>query len=349
MKTLETFYFPDTAILTERQFPLFLLFGKIHILAPVEDHFPSTTKKLDTFMDSRFCQVHTPHPLGEDRQRFLYLINDIQNRKDDYAAQLSNITLASMSDQKGTGDEAKYQIVSSLLGRHSADKKDRNEQQMDLLWQARLVLKIGEMLDQEEEEVARSLVHLDESEADLFERLKGENAEDDDIAELYSDLDRINVEGLTFDAEKEKLLIGLRSPVHDDKALILSLLNPYEIFSDMKDPIFDTSIITLDLQGAGIRSMTYDTMLSRFLIAGETANKKGKLRSRIWSWDGLQKSVPIDVDLPNIGKVKNIEGLSIVRHNGSAYLLFVCDNGKKDENKGGSYGFIDIKSINFLD
>ena len=191
MKTLETFYFPDTAILTERQFPLFLLFGKVHILAPVEDHFPSTTKKLDTFMDSRFCQVHTPHPLGEDRQRFLYLINDIQNRKDDYAAQLSNITLASMSDKKSTGDEAKYQIVSSLLGRHSAEKKDRNEQQKDLLWQARLVLKIGEMLDQEEEEVARSLVHLDENEADLFERLKGENAEDDDIAELYSDLDRI--------------------------------------------------------------------------------------------------------------------------------------------------------------
>lgn len=191
MKTLETFYFPDTAILTERQLPLFLLFEKVHILAPVEDHFSSTTKKLDTFMDSRFCQVHTPHPLGEDRQRFLYLINDIQNRKDDYAAQLSNITLASMSDHKSSGDEAKHQIVSSLLGRQSADEKDINEQRIGLLWQARLVLKIGEMLDQEEEEVARSLVHLDESEADLFERLKGENAEDDDIAELYSDLDRI--------------------------------------------------------------------------------------------------------------------------------------------------------------
>ncbi|MDJ0622093.1 MAG: hypothetical protein QNJ17_03945 [Desulfocapsaceae bacterium] len=191
MKTLETLYFPDTAILTERQLPLFLLFEKVNLLAPVEDDFSSSTKKPDTFMDSRFCQVHTPYPLGEDRQRFLYLINDIQNRKDDYAAQLSNITLASMSERKGTGDDAKYQIVSSLLGRDSSGSEDSNDQHRDLLWQARLVLKIGEMLDKEEEEVARSLVNLDESEADLFTRLKGEDDEDDDLVTLYSDIDKI--------------------------------------------------------------------------------------------------------------------------------------------------------------
>ena len=187
MKTLETLYFPDTAILSLRQLPLFLLFPTVHIITPVEDD----PQNSDVFMDNSFCRCHTPYPLGEDRQRFLYLINDIQNRKDDYAAQLSHITLASMSEKQNTGESSKHQIVSSLLGRPQDDQKDDSNSRDDLLWQARLVLKIGEVLDREEEEVARSLAFLDESETDLFERLKGEDDDDQDIDELYDDLKNV--------------------------------------------------------------------------------------------------------------------------------------------------------------
>jgi hypothetical protein len=187
MKTLETLYFPDTAILSLRQLPLFLLFPTVHIITPVEDD----PQNKDVIMNSSFCRCHTPHPLGEDRQRFLYLINDIQNRKDDYAAQLSHITLASMSEKQNTGESSKHQIVSSLLGRQPDDKKVADSDREDRIWQARLVLKIGEILDREEEEVARSLAFLDESEADLFERLKGEDDDDQDIAELYDDLKNV--------------------------------------------------------------------------------------------------------------------------------------------------------------
>lgn len=188
MKTLETLYFPDTAILSLRQLPLFLLFPTVHIISPVEDD----PQGQNTFMADSFCQYHTPYPLGEDRQRFLYLINDIQNRKDDYAAQLSHITLASMSEKQNTGESSKHQIVSSLLGRPQGDdNKDDTNDRDDLLWQARLVLKIGEVLDREEEEVARSLAFLEESESDLFDKLKGEDDDERDIAELYEDLKNI--------------------------------------------------------------------------------------------------------------------------------------------------------------
>ncbi len=158
-------------------------------------------------------------------------------------------------------------------------------------------------------------------------------------------LEEINIEGLTFDAAKKTLLIGLRSPVHNHQALILSLLNPYDIFNRNQDPIFDPRIIALDLEGAGIRAITYDKKNSRFLIAGETIHKKGKLRSRIWAWDGLQKSRPVKVDIPKMKGVKNIEGITIVEHENSSYLLFVCDNGNKDKNVGGRYGFIDMNKL----
>ena len=158
------------------------------------------------------------------------------------------------------------------------------------------------------------------------------------------ELEEINIEGLAFNATQETLLIGLRSPVINGTALILSLLNPYDLFSKKQDPIFN-DIITLDLEGAGIRAITYDTKRTRFLIAGEAKNKKGKLRSRIWAWDGLQNTKATRIEVPKIKEVKNIEGMTIVNREGTSYLLFVCDNGNREKKVGGSYGFIDVKKL----
>lgn len=158
------------------------------------------------------------------------------------------------------------------------------------------------------------------------------------------DLEKINIEGLGFNATQETLLIGLRSPVFNGMALILPLLNPYDLFSKKQDPIFN-DIITLDLEGAGIRAITYDTKRNRFLIAGEAKNKKGKLRSRIWAWDGLQNTKATRIEVPKIKEVKNIEGMTIVHREGTSYLLFVCDNGNREKKVGGSYGFIDVKKL----
>ncbi|MEK6201719.1 MAG: hypothetical protein N2A40_04790, partial [Desulfobulbaceae bacterium] len=88
------------------------------------------------------------------------------------------------------GDGSKLTIISSLLQgmEQDADASDGgsgNEQERQALWQARLVLKIAEVLDQEEEELALQLATIDDQEIDLFRRLQGEMREsgDEDIAE----------------------------------------------------------------------------------------------------------------------------------------------------------------------
>jgi hypothetical protein len=175
MNLLETLYFPDTTIYTDRQFPIFLLFAPVHILQAVENENTKTarTSPPDTFMDSHFCQVHTPSPLGDDLTRFLHLIEDIKNRKDDYAAQLSALTVASMSAPALTPREnSKNEIISSILGQE-VPQQDNQEK----LWQARLVLKIAEILDREEEEIAEALTFLDDTEGDLFGKLQGKDDE----------------------------------------------------------------------------------------------------------------------------------------------------------------------------
>lgn len=195
MNSLNTLYFPDTLIQTSRQYPLFLLFKPLNLLLPVEQDTTSEQKPADIFTENDFCQVHTPLPLGEEKDRFLHLIRDITTRKDDYAAQLSALSLAAMSETSSRGDESRQSIISSLVGSKSSSATAREEEQKDtLLWQARLVLKIGEVLDREEEDVAFQLSLLDEDEMGMFQELQGQltdEGQDNPFAELEQIKQRI--------------------------------------------------------------------------------------------------------------------------------------------------------------
>ncbi|MBB5349484.1 hypothetical protein JWG42_16785 [Desulfoprunum benzoelyticum] len=185
MNLQDTLYFPGTAIASGSQYPLYLLCPTIHLLQPVEpeEGAGDGPGSADLFINHGFCQVHTPQPLGPDRKRFLRLIDDIRERKDDYAAQLSSLTMAAMTAPRQQDDDTSQAILSSLLGGPGRKIARENEGPKQDLWQARLVLKIGEILDQEEEEIARDLLALDEDEHSLYTRLHGEDlvaADEDD-------------------------------------------------------------------------------------------------------------------------------------------------------------------------
>lgn len=187
MNSLETLYLPDTIIYSERQYPLFLLFDKVKLVKTADDPANKNEGSEESFIYGDFCQEHTLHPLGEDKDRFLYLINDIKNRKDDYAAQLGHLTLASFSHDTKKGEDTKHQIMSTLLGRPGAEANKEKDLEQDRIWHARLVLKIAEILDKEQEDVAKAFMMLEDSETGLFDKLKGGN-EDDEADSLYNDL-----------------------------------------------------------------------------------------------------------------------------------------------------------------
>ncbi len=188
MNSLNTLYFPGTDIFSIRQYPIFLLFQKIHLIKPVEkDPADSDEESSDSFIKSGFCQVHTPCPLGENRKKFLYLVEDIRNRKDDYAAQLSSLILASKSGPTAGDDESERSIINSLFTPKDLQVKSSAVAKEEKLWQARLILAIGEILDQEEEEIARNISMLEDDQASLFKELHGDldvNDEDSPFAEL---------------------------------------------------------------------------------------------------------------------------------------------------------------------
>ncbi|MGW8195226.1 MAG: hypothetical protein ACWGOX_13275 [Desulforhopalus sp.] len=185
MNSLTPVYFPGTDIYSIRQYPIFLLFQQIHLIKPVEDDPEEAGRKpSDIFINSGFCQVHTPCPLGDNRRRFLRLVDDIKNRQDDYAAQLSSLTLAGLGGTKKTSDDSSQSIIRSLLspGILEAEAAQRNREEK--LWQARLVLAIGEILDIEDEEIGRNLAMLEDKQAGLFKDLLGDGDPDDEESPL---------------------------------------------------------------------------------------------------------------------------------------------------------------------
>jgi hypothetical protein len=102
----------------------------------------------------------------------------------------------------------------------------------------------------------------------------------------------INVEGITWDPKGSRLLLGLRSPVADDQALVvpLTLRDPQGPFSQENLKVEDAKAIRLPLAGVGIRSIEYDERQKAFwIITGAAANSE-KADFKLWEWDGNTSS-----------------------------------------------------------
>lgn len=98
--------------------------------------------------------------------------------------------------------------------------------------------------------------------------------------------DTLNIEGLAA-GPKGGLLVGLRAPVPEDKALLLPLLNPAEVLHGA-EPDF-ARLIRLDLGKRGVRSMTLLADGRYAIMAGPAID--GNAMFHLFLWDGLSETV----------------------------------------------------------
>lgn len=159
-KKISVCVFPDTMPADDMMFPLAHIFSQVVYSRPVETD-GETIEMID------YLRVHVPAPLKEQQDRFLSLLDELQSWSNDYAEQLKNLTLSKI----GTGElETKYSIISNL---HNSKGMDRKAEDLDiLLWQARLVLSLGEFFDQAQRELTRELAIINEREKELLDELR---------------------------------------------------------------------------------------------------------------------------------------------------------------------------------
>lgn len=141
----------------------------------------------------------------------------------------------------------------------------------------------------------------------------------------YSDRG-INVEGIAWDPQNKRLLLGLRSPVIDGNALVvpLKLRDPKAALSFDNLEVEGREAIRLPLGGAGIRSIEYDeSRKAFFLITGAGPNAE-KMDFKTWEWSG-NGATPTLRELETFDRRLKPEGITRVSIGGRDFVFIVFD------------------------
>lgn len=156
----------------------------------------------------------------------------------------------------------------------------------------------------------------------------------------------INIEALSFDRQN-RLMISLRNPHIDNKSIILILKNPIEAFKNKVKPVIAKKPILLDLEGGGIRAMSYDSKLKGYLLTNEiySSDESNVKHSQISFWDGSPNHKPNQVILPSVINMNNIEGISPVTIDGEPRILLISDNGNAKRNRSANYLLLEYHQL----
>jgi hypothetical protein len=133
---------------------------------------------------------------------------------------------------------------------------------------------------------------------DLLTESKLKGLRENEVERLAPKLGGINIEGLTATPEGD-LLIGFRSPLTENKALLVPLKNPLELMTQTGTKAQLGEPILLDLDGLGVRSIEYWSVIQAYIIiAGEVG---GGPEFALYSWSGHLADKPelIDLQLPD--------------------------------------------------
>lgn len=180
MKTLSPLYFPDTVIDSTIGLPLASCFETVHCLCPINDLSDTVMESsTDPFMDMDFCQVHIPCPLTEeDRQGFAHLLKEIRTHGSDFIDQLKMTTLASLTAHGRQQEESSGGILSALFAGTDSVKTQEDKKTALELWQARLLLKLAEIIDKEEQELSEQMSSIDTMQTEMLANLQGKGDAD---------------------------------------------------------------------------------------------------------------------------------------------------------------------------
>lgn len=136
----------------------------------------------------------------------------------------------------------------------------------------------------------------------------------------------INIEGVAWDSQNMRLLLGLRSPVVDGHALVVPLKlrdqNAALTFDNVE--VEGGKAIKLPLGGAGIRSIEYDEPRKTFfLITGAGPNSE-KMDFKTWEWSGNELT-PALRELDTFDRRLKPEGITRFSNGARDYIFIVFD------------------------
>lgn len=137
----------------------------------------------------------------------------------------------------------------------------------------------------------------------------------------------LNIEGLAWDRINERLLLGLRSPLLGNQAVLvpLRLRDPRGAFTLDNLQVDNPHVIILSLEGQGVRDLTFDPRLNSFLIISGAPENAPKTKFGLWEWTGQSDARP--TKLLTLGDAMKPEGITTATINGRSFVFLVGDGG----------------------
>jgi hypothetical protein len=153
-----------------------------------------------------------------------------------------------------------------------------------------------------------------------------------------------NIEALEITPDRQRLLIGFRSPLDGGLALIASVENPAAVFEADAPPQVSGTLQTLDLGGQGIRSMSYIASLNGYLIVGGPTSPGGDA-FKLWFWSGEPTALARRVTIAGLHGLARAEGVSQALIDGAVHIVIVSDEGNRKEGKFASFLLLDATEL----
>ncbi len=142
----------------------------------------------------------------------------------------------------------------------------------------------------------------------------------------------LNIEALEITPDRQRLLVGFRSPLLNGAALVASVDNPSGVFEAEEAPRVSADLLTVDLKGHGIRGMAYIAALDGYLVISGPASVADEAFG-LWFWNGQPLSPPRRVTVPGLQNFERAEGVSSAVIDGVSYVVIVSDDGKREKER----------------
>jgi len=157
---------------------------------------------------------------------------------------------------------------------------------------------------------------------DLLEDAKLSQYQLEDAAQLPpKERGGFNIEGLCATPERT-LLIGFRNPIPKGKALIVPLLNPFEVTQGESAQFGHP--IELDLEGLGIRSLEYWPERNVYLICAGPFDGAKDFKLYRWAGPGHGAELLAGIDIQDL----NVEGIVTYPGNATQFQI-LSDDGSR--------------------
>ena len=150
----------------------------------------------------------------------------------------------------------------------------------------------------------------------------------------------LNIEALEISPDQQRLLLGFRSPLLDRRAIIACVDNPAAIFEAGEAPRISTALEMLELDGNGIRGMSYFPSLDGYLvISGPVAREQ--VQFQLWFWSGHPGEAARRVTVPGLQGFEHAEGVSPAVIDGRQRIIIVSDDGSRKEGRYARFLLLD--------